>query len=408
MVLPKGQDDWSKEDIVKLLECMEDNIPSNDRHTFKTTQSLMDWEKVAFKHFSGEMCKLKWLEISYSLRKFRTLEELVVEAKENVNNPHKSRKLEKHPDLPKKPLTAYLRFFKEMRPQYTQKHPKLSNQELTKVLSEEYKKMPEELKLKYSQDFLKEKQEFEEKMALFREQHPDLVLNSKKSHVPKRSQIKVPKKFQGNVQKVKSPPENNSSMERRFHGEPKKPPMNGYHKFHQDLWSSRELKGLPPRERMVELSRRWQRVPQDQKEHYKKQAEALQKQYKVDLDLWFRSLSPEEYAAYREATYTKRKNMSVTGDPNPKVRRMDLQSPSLGNLQGGLEMEQGPQDPETESSDKIGEHSPASWRSEENKEEEEGSNPSDHSSGDEEDDCESEDSDSSSSSSGDSSDSDSS
>uniref|UniRef100_A0A8C6FNJ4 HMG box domain-containing protein n=1 Tax=Moschus moschiferus TaxID=68415 RepID=A0A8C6FNJ4_MOSMO len=148
MAMPESQDDWSKEDIVQLLECMEKNIPSNDRHTFKMTKSVMDWGKVAFKDFSGEMCKLKWLEISYNLRKFCTLKELVLEAKENVNNPSKSRKHKKHPDLPKKPLTAYLRFFKEMRLQYLQKHPKMSNQKLTKVLSEEYRKLPEQLKLK--------------------------------------------------------------------------------------------------------------------------------------------------------------------------------------------------------------------------------------------------------------------
>ena len=79
---------------------------------------------------------------------------------------------------PRTPLTAYLCFFKEMRPQYLQKHPMMSNQELTKAPSEEYRKLLEQLKLKYSQDFQKEKQEFQEKMALFREQHPDLVQNS--------------------------------------------------------------------------------------------------------------------------------------------------------------------------------------------------------------------------------------
>ena len=195
MVLPKSQDDWSKEDIVQLLEYMEKSIPSNDRHTFKTTQSMVDWEKVAFKGFSGEKCKLKWLEISYNLRKFRTLKEIIQEAKENVNNPSKSRNHKKHPDLPKRPLTAYLRFFKETRPQYIQKHPKMSNQELTKVLSEEYKKLPEQLKLKYSQDFQKEKQEFQEKMVLFREQHPELVQNSRKPDVPKGSRSKCQRSF---------------------------------------------------------------------------------------------------------------------------------------------------------------------------------------------------------------------
>lgn len=92
MAMPKRQDDWSKEDIVQLLESMEKSIPSSDGHTFKTTQSVMDWEKVAFKDFSGEMCKLKWLEVSHKVRKFRTLKELVLEAKENVSNPSKKHK----------------------------------------------------------------------------------------------------------------------------------------------------------------------------------------------------------------------------------------------------------------------------------------------------------------------------
>ena len=156
---------------------------------------------------------------------------------------------------------------------------------------------------------------------------------------------------------------------------------------------------------MVEISIRWQWVPQDQKELYKKQAEGLQTQYKVDLDLWLRTLSPEEYAAYREATCAKRKNMSVMGGPNPKIRKMDLQSPSSGNLQGRLSEDLGLQAAELESSDTIREHSPASGRSEENEEEDEGSHSSGPSSEDEDGHSELEDHSSSSWSSGDSSDS---
>ena len=69
--------------------------------------------------------------------------------------------------------------------------------------------------------------------------------------------------------------------------------------------------------------------------------------------------------------------MSVKGGPNPKIRRMSLQSPSSGNLQGRLGEEQGLQAAESESSDMTGEHSPASGRSEENEEEAEGSRSSD-------------------------------
>uniref|UniRef100_A0A4W2FX04 Uncharacterized protein n=1 Tax=Bos indicus x Bos taurus TaxID=30522 RepID=A0A4W2FX04_BOBOX len=145
MAMPKGQDDWSKEDIVQLLESMEKSIPSIDGHTSKTTHSVMDWEKVAFKDFSGEMCKLKWLEVSHKLRKFQTLKELVLEAKEN-----------KHAYLFQKSLTAYQHISQVMHPQYIQKHPKISNQELTRVLSEEHRRVPEQLRVKHSQDLEKE------------------------------------------------------------------------------------------------------------------------------------------------------------------------------------------------------------------------------------------------------------
>ena len=46
-----------------------------------------------------------------------------------------------------------------MRPQYIQKHPKISNQELTRVPSEERRKVPEQLRVKHSQDLEKEKKD---------------------------------------------------------------------------------------------------------------------------------------------------------------------------------------------------------------------------------------------------------
>ena len=124
----------------------------------------------------------------------------------------------------------------------------------------------------------------------------------------------------------------------------------------------------------------------------------------MDLDLWLRTLSPEEYAAYREVTCAKPKNMSMTGGPNPKIRRMGLQSPSSGNLQGRFREDPVLQAAELASSDTTGEHSPASGRSEENKEEEADSSSSAPSTEDEDGDSELEDSSSSSLSSGDSSD----
>nr|XP_060503704.1 nucleolar transcription factor 1 [Panthera onca] len=186
MAAPKGQDRWSQEDMLTLLECMKNNLPSNDSSKFKTTESHMDWEKVAFKDFSGDMCKLKWVEISNEVRKFRTLTELILDAQEHVKNPYKGKKLKKHPDFPKKPLTPYFRFFMEKRAKYAKLHPEMSNLDLTKILSKKYKELPEKKKMKYIQDFQREKQEFERNLARFREDHPDLIQNAKKSDIPEK------------------------------------------------------------------------------------------------------------------------------------------------------------------------------------------------------------------------------
>ncbi|KAK2110727.1 hypothetical protein P7K49_010473 [Saguinus oedipus] len=132
--------------MLTLLECMKNNLPSNDSSKFKTTESHMDWEKVAFKDFSGDMCKLKWVEISNEVRKFRTLTELILDAQEHVKNPYKGKKLKKHPDFPKKPLTPYFRFFMEKRAKYAKLHPEMSNLDLTKILSKKYKELPEKKK----------------------------------------------------------------------------------------------------------------------------------------------------------------------------------------------------------------------------------------------------------------------
>lgn len=80
----------------------------------------------------------------------------------------------------------------------------MSNKELTKALSEEYK-AARTAQAEIQSRLPERETGVSGEMALFREQHPDLVQNSKKPGVPKRSQSKVPKKFQENVQKVKPP-----------------------------------------------------------------------------------------------------------------------------------------------------------------------------------------------------------
>ncbi|KAM5272780.1 nucleolar transcription factor 1 isoform 3-T3 [Ctenodactylus gundi] len=652
MAAPKGQDRWSQEDMLTLLECMKNNIPSNDSSKFKTTESHMDWEKVAFKDFSGDMCKLKWVEISNEVRKFRTLTELILDAQEHVKNPYKGKKLKKHPDFPKKPLTPYFRFFMEKRAKYAKLHPEMSNLDLTKILSKKYKELPEKKKeimrdyiqkhpeLNISEEGItkstltkaerqlkdkfdgrptkpppnsyslycaelmanmkdvpstermvlcsqqwkllsqkekdayhkkcdQKKKDYEVELLRFLESLPEeeqqrvlgeekmLNINKKQATSPaskkpsqeggkggsekpkrpvsamfifseeKRRQLqeerpelseseltrllarmwndlsekkkakykareaamkaqserkpggereergKLPespkraeeiwqqsvigdylarfkndrvkalkamemtwnnmekkeklmwikkaaedqKRYERELSEMRAPPAAaNSSKKMKFQGEPKKPPMNGYQKFSQELLSNGELNHLPLKERMVEIGSRWQRISQSQKEHYKKLAEEQQKQYKVHLDLWVKSLSPQDRAAYKEYISNKRKSMTKLRGPNPKSSRTTLQSKSESEDDDEEEEDDEDEDEEDEddengdSSEEGGDSSESSSEDEsedgdENEEDDEDED--DDEDDDEDEDNESEGSSSSSSSSGDSSDSDS-
>ncbi|KAM4598122.1 nucleolar transcription factor 1 isoform 2-T2 [Polymixia lowei] len=179
---------WAQDDLLKLLEAMKVALPPKDLTKYKTSESHLDWEKVAFNSYTAEMCKQKWQEVSKEIRKFRTLTELIFDAQDYIRNPYKGKKLKKHPDFPKKPLTPYFRFFMEKRAKYANLHPEMSNLDLTKILSKKYRELPDKKKKKYVEDFSREKEEFLQSMLKFREEHPDLMesMSKKGSNVPEK------------------------------------------------------------------------------------------------------------------------------------------------------------------------------------------------------------------------------
>ncbi|NXN95975.1 UBF1 factor, partial [Rhinopomastus cyanomelas] len=348
-------DRWSQEDMLTLLECMKNNLPSNDGSKFKTTESHLDWEKVAFKDFSGEMCKMKWMEISNEVRKFRTLTELIMDAEEHVKNPYKGKKLKKHPDFPKKPLTPYFRFFMEKRAKYAKLHPEMSNLDLTKILSKKYKELPEKKKMKYIQDFQREKQEFERNLARFRcaagarwRAMPFLPIyffpllffldftplpsplalgfqattkEVKESLGKQWSQLSDKKRLKW-IHKaleqrkeyeeimrdyIQKHPELNISEEGitrstltkaerqlkdKFDGRPTKPPPNSYSLYCAELMAN--MKDVPSTERMVLCSQQWKLLSQKEKDAYHKKCDQKKKDYEIELLRFLESLPEEE------------------------------------------------------------------------------------------------------------------
>ncbi|KAM6920473.1 upstream binding transcription factor, like isoform 2-T2 [Lycodopsis pacificus] len=347
-------DDWTKEDCLTLLEKIRSQVPDTDSMKYKTTESHFDWDKVGFGSFTGEMCRQKWHKVSYEVRKYRTMTELIVDALEFVKNPYKGKKLKTHPDFPKKPLTPYFRFFMEKRAKYAKIHPEMSNLDLTKILSKKYKELPDKKK-KYITEFQREKEEFEKNMARFKEEHPELIEDRKKSDLPEKPKtpqqlwynhekktymklhpevsqkelkealrrqwsqlsdkrrlkwiskaLELQKDYEGSMRAYhEAHPDVTSDdhvrsvltkaerqLKDKFDGRPTKPPPNGYSLYCAELMVN--MKDVPSTERMVLCSKQWKMMTQKEKDMFQKRCEQRKKQYDVDLQRFLESLPDEE------------------------------------------------------------------------------------------------------------------
>ncbi|KAM6920476.1 upstream binding transcription factor, like isoform 5-T5 [Lycodopsis pacificus] len=348
-------DDWTKEDCLTLLEKIRSQVPDTDSMKYKTTESHFDWDKVGFGSFTGEMCRQKWHKVSYEVRKYRTMTELIVDALEFVKNPYKGKKLKTHPDFPKKPLTPYFRFFMEKRAKYAKIHPEMSNLDLTKILSKKYKELPDKKKQKYITEFQREKEEFEKNMARFKEEHPELIEDRKKSDLPEKPKtpqqlwynhekktymklhpevsqkelkealrrqwsqlsdkrrlkwiskaLELQKDYEGSMRAYhEAHPDVTSDdhvrsvltkaerqLKDKFDGRPTKPPPNGYSLYCAELMVN--MKDVPSTERMVLCSKQWKMMTQKEKDMFQKRCEQRKKQYDVDLQRFLESLPDEE------------------------------------------------------------------------------------------------------------------
>ncbi|XP_066572307.1 upstream binding transcription factor, like isoform X1 [Amia ocellicauda] len=371
-------DEWTKEDCLTLLERIRGLLPDGDAMKYKTTESHFDWEKVGFGAFTGDMCKRKWQKVSNEVRKYRTMTELIMDAIEYVKNPYKGKKLKTHPDFPKKPLTPYFRFFMEKRAKYAKIHPEMSNLDLTKILSKKYKELPEKKKLKYIQEFQREKESFDKNMARFKEDHPELMEERKKSDLPEKPKtpqqlwynhekktymklhpdvsqkelkealrrqwsqlsdkkrlkwiskaLELQKDYEGTMRVYHethpdaNPDEHTKSvltkaerqLKDKFDGRPTKPPPNGYSLYCAELMVN--MKDVPSTERMVLCSKQWKMMTQKEKDMFQKRCEQKKKQYEMDLQRFLESLPEEE----RDRVLTEEKlggsrlGMGATGSP---------------------------------------------------------------------------------------------
>ncbi|XP_077413788.1 upstream binding transcription factor, like isoform X2 [Vanacampus margaritifer] len=108
-----------------------------------------------------------------------------------------------------------------------------------------------------------------------------------------------------------------SQKKPKFDGEPKKPPVSGYQMFSQELLTNGELNHFSLKERMVEIGKRWHTLTAAEKDAYKKHVDATQARYRTLLEAWLKSLSPQDRAAYKEFSSSKRRSTPKAGSSPP-------------------------------------------------------------------------------------------
>lgn len=172
---------WDTEDLNTLINNLAKCLPKNDVAKFSTLVEKLDWEKVRFSNYSAQECKDKWFQVMSRLRRYRTLTDMVSDARVWLKAPwqtYNNAKKLKHPDLPKKPLTPFFRYFMEKREKTGKSNPGSSVTDLAKLLSTKFAALNERKKQKYKDSYDREYEEYKKKLEQFKVEHPEVEFGS--------------------------------------------------------------------------------------------------------------------------------------------------------------------------------------------------------------------------------------
>ncbi|KAG0415436.1 hypothetical protein HPB47_007412 [Ixodes persulcatus] len=180
---------WSLEDLGHLVANLASCLPPNDLIKYNTMVEKLDWEKVRFGSYSAADCKDKWTQVMHKLRRYRTLTDLVIDARDWLKQPWPAgnstaagARRPKHPDLPKKPMTPYFRFYHEKREKYSRENPDLSMTELAKLISKKFQELSDKKKQKYKEGYDKDNEIYKAEMSKFKKAHPEVFADPPHKH----------------------------------------------------------------------------------------------------------------------------------------------------------------------------------------------------------------------------------
>ncbi|KAI5708136.1 hypothetical protein M8J77_016917 [Diaphorina citri] len=345
----------SQKQISLFLNSMQENLdPKLDKSSYKIGVQKYDWTKIHFKDFTPEQCQHLWEEIQTHQRKFRTLGDLLKDAKSWNEDPKRKKATKKVIEgLPKKPMSSYLVFFKKEYKKMKEKDPSMSCIAASKILAEKFKMLSPHKKAHLMEEVQAGVDAYKTKMVLFQEEHPDFVAEKPsqptEKHPPDtpRTPFKIfcdekaceyPKGNVKNLQaklkedwnslddrqkveyihnakveylKLKKTADNDqlrqskpnvSKEEDKIYlsvlGVPVKPPCSGYNLFSQEYLQCEESKFLTTKERMKVLSEKWHSFTKEEKEEYNKRQKKKLSQYEKHYSDFLTTLKSTELSNF--------------------------------------------------------------------------------------------------------------
>ena len=164
--------------LYKLLDKIEAQLPKEDHVKYDSRVKKLDWEKIKFDELSADDCQKYWYYIQERIRRYRILAELIPDARTWISQPwtnfYKSKDHNRHPDMPKKPLSMYMLYYSEKREEILVENPSLSMPEVAKICSEQYQKLSEKKKARYKMRCDEMRRVYEQKLSDFYAANPQL------------------------------------------------------------------------------------------------------------------------------------------------------------------------------------------------------------------------------------------
>ncbi|XP_002738418.1 nucleolar transcription factor 1-like isoform X2 [Saccoglossus kowalevskii] len=378
--------EWTTDQQLDLVAQVERQIPANDVLSFKSRSSKIVWENISCDNFNSDECKKEWTKMVDGVRKFRILKEICMDAKSHIlkppankkypdkpkkpltpyfrfylekrqkileENPHMSvaeisqvvaqrykllsekkkgkyvKKYEEdmksfevemqtfrdnHPDFVaataprakkavapvKKSMTPYQIFQNKRVESAINSNPKMSKKEIEDLLKGQWKSMTDKKKMVFIRGAIEEFKQYEKAVVEYQRTHPDYEPKVFKSILTKAEQ------------KIKD----------KSDGKPDRPPPNGYSLFCSILMNE-HLSHIPSNERMVECSKRWKTLSQQEKDLYQERSNAAKKEFAIKYEEYLEKLPEEEREKLLKEDKSKQPRLQSDNNGNLQIKYPD-------------------------------------------------------------------------------------